>query len=206
LVSSNRGRVAAPARERNRDVAGNATGTQRVERDKGEPRGSSPPTPSSIRVHTRRFDRVKRLTRPPIAGLWNPRVAADDSVPSQAVSWVSSRLSVMKASGRCRYWIIGRLSPMSCEAFWPPPSFGPAAARSRSCEPRPFLPFRASVPLERTDGFDLLCPLLTPAPRSENLTAPSVRPRRRSVRARAQAPRGKGPSENKVVKFSFGAA
>ena len=79
---------------------------------------------------------------------------------------VSPRLSVMKASGSCWYWIFGRMSPMSCKAYWPPPSFGPSAARSRSCEPWPFLPFRASVPLERTDGFGLLCPLLTSAPRS----------------------------------------
>jgi hypothetical protein len=36
-----------------------------IERDRGEPRGSAPPTPPGIRVRTRRFDRVKRLTRPP---------------------------------------------------------------------------------------------------------------------------------------------
>src|SRR4029450_10714602 len=52
-------------------------------------------------------------------------------------------------------------------------------------------PFRASVPLERTDGFGLLCPLLTPAPRSESLSTPSVPPRRTSVRDMAQASRGK---------------
>jgi hypothetical protein len=126
----------------------------------------------------------------PITGLLSPRFAADDSVPSQAVSWISPRLSVMKASGSCRYWIFGRVSPTSCEDYWPSPSFGPSAARSRSCEPWPFLPFRASIPLERTDGFDLLCPLLTPPPRSGSLRAPSVRPRRMLVRDMAQASRG----------------
>jgi hypothetical protein len=80
---------------------------------------------------------------------------------------------------------------MSREAYWPLQSFGPSAARSRSCEPGPFLPFRVSVPLERTDGFDLLCPLLTPAPRSGSLTAPSVLPRRVSVWDMVQASRGK---------------
>src|SRR5262245_18422217 len=35
----------------------NILGTQR---DRGEPRGSSPPTPPGIRVRTRRFDRVQR--------------------------------------------------------------------------------------------------------------------------------------------------
>jgi hypothetical protein len=71
---------------------------------------------------------------------------------------------------------------MSRESDSPSQSFGPSAARSRSCEPWPFLPFRASVPLERTDGCDLLCPLLTPAPRWGSLTAPSVPPRRASAR------------------------
>lgn len=70
--------------------------------------------------------------------------------------------SVMKASG---YWVFGRMSPVSHEPDSPSQSFGPSAARFRSCEPWPFLPFRASVPLERTDSFDLLCPLLTPPPR-----------------------------------------
>jgi hypothetical protein len=52
-------------------------------------------------------------------------------------------------------------------------------------------PLWASVPLERTDDFGLLCPLLTPAPRWESLTAPSVPPRRTSVRDMTQASRGK---------------
>src|SRR5215475_1792268 len=81
--------------------------------------------------------------------------------------------------------------PLSHEADSPSRSFGPSATRSRSCEPWPFLPFRASVPLERTDGIGLLCPLLTPAPRSRSLTAPSVPPRQASVRDMAQASRGK---------------
>jgi hypothetical protein len=83
------------------------------------------------------------------------------------------------------------MSLLSCESGSPSQSFGPSAARFRSCEPWPFLPFRASVPLERTDGFDLLCPLLTPAPRWGSLTAPSVLPRRMSVQDMAQASRGK---------------
>src|SRR3954449_957113 len=83
------------------------------------------------------------------------------------------------------------MSPLSHESDSPSRSFGPSAARSRSCEPRPFLPFRASVPLERTDDFGLLCPLLTPAPRWGSLTAPSVPPRRTSVRDMTQASRGK---------------
>src|SRR5258708_15775481 len=83
------------------------------------------------------------------------------------------------------------MSSLSHESDSPSQSFGPSAARSRSCEPWPFLPFRASVPLERTDGFGLLCPLLTPAPRWGRLTAPSVPPRRTSVRDMAQASRGK---------------
>src|SRR5262249_46841890 len=83
------------------------------------------------------------------------------------------------------------MSPLSREADSPSQSFGPSAARSRSCEPWPFLPFRASVPLERTDDNDLLCPLLTPAPRSESLSTPSVPPRRMSVRDMTQASRGK---------------
>src|SRR5215469_8778542 len=127
----------------------------------------------------------------PVTGFSGPRFAVGDSVPSRSASGVSPRPSVMKASGSCSYWIFGRLSPMSREAYWPLQSFGPSAARSRSCEPWPFLPFRASVPLERTDGFGLLCPLLTPAPGSGSLTAPSVLPRRTPVRDRAQASRGK---------------
>src|SRR5262249_31853977 len=83
------------------------------------------------------------------------------------------------------------MSPLSPEADSPSRSFGPSAARSRSCEPWLVLPFRASVPLERTDGIGLLCPLLTPAPRSGGLTAPSVPPRRTSVRDMTQASRGK---------------
>src|SRR6516162_2532451 len=94
----------------------------------------------------------------------------------------------MKASW---YWIFGRMSPMSRESDSPSQSFGPSTARSRSCEPWPFLPFRASVPLERTDDFGLLCPLLTPAPRWGSLTVPSVLPRRTSVRDMTQASRGK---------------
>jgi hypothetical protein len=38
----------------------------------------------------------------------------------------------------------------------------------------PFLPFRASVSIEWTDCTFLLCPLLTPAMRSEHLAMPSV--------------------------------
>src|SRR5215831_2233333 len=142
---------------------------------------------------TSRFSRshTSSISDTSIAGLWGPRFAAGDSVPSPSASRGSPRLSARKASGSCRYWIFGRLSPMSREAYWPPPSFGPSAARSRSCEPWLFLPFRASVPLERTDDFDLLCPLLTPAPRSGSLTAPSVSARRASVRDMAQASRGK---------------
>src|SRR5262245_51057643 len=44
----------------------NRLGTQR---DRGEPRGSSPPTPPGIRVRTRRFDRVPRSAVGP-AGRW----------------------------------------------------------------------------------------------------------------------------------------
>src|SRR4051794_6538721 len=83
------------------------------------------------------------------------------------------------------------MSPLSHEPDSPSQSFGPSAARSRSCEPWPFLPVRARVPLERTDDFSLLCPLLTPVPRSESLSTPSVPPRQTSVRDRAQASRGK---------------
>ena len=74
--------------------------------------------------------------------------------------------------------IFGRMSLLSRESDSPSQSFGPSAARSRSCEPWPFLPFRVSVPLERTDGPCLLCPLLTSAPRWGCLTAPSVSQRR----------------------------
>src|SRR3954447_9528707 len=94
----------------------------------------------------------------------------------------------MKAS---RYWVFGRMSPLSHESDSPSQSFGPSTARSRSCEPWPFLPFRASVPRERTDDLGLLCPLLTPAPRWGSLTAASVPPRRMSVRDMTQASRGK---------------
>ena len=125
---------------------------------------------------------------PPVAGLWVSRFARRDSVPTCSASEVSPRPAVRKAR---HYWIFSRMSPLSHESDSPSQSFGPSAARSRSCEPWPFLPFRASVPLERTDGCGLLCPLLTPAPRSGSLTAPSVLPRRMSVRDMAQASRGK---------------
>ena len=50
--------------------------------------------------------------------------------------------------------------------------FGPSVGHSRPGEPRPFLPFRVSVPLEWSDVLDLLCPLLTSASRSGDLAAP----------------------------------
>ena len=77
---------------------------------------------------------------------------------------------------------------MSRESDSPSQSFGPSTARSRSCEPWPFLPFRASVPLERTDGCDLLCPLLTSAPRWGRLAAPSVLRRRGRLGTRRRPP------------------
>jgi hypothetical protein len=48
-----------------------------------------------------------------------------------------------------------------------------------------------SVPLERTDGFGLLCPLLTSASQWGRLSASSVLPRRKPVRDTAQTSRGK---------------
>ena len=102
----------------------------------------------------------------PVAGLSGPRFAAGDSVPSRAASGVSPRLSVMKASGSCRYWIFGRMSPMSREAYWPLHRSGLRPLVPGRASPGRFSPFGWSVPLEQTDGFDLLCPLLTSAPRS----------------------------------------
>src|SRR4051794_10942293 len=63
----------------------------------------------------------------PVAGSSGSRFAVGDSVPSRPASGVSPRPSVMKASGSCSYWIFGRMSPMSREAYWPLPSFGPSS-------------------------------------------------------------------------------
>ena len=58
--------------------------------------------------------------------------------------------------------------------------FGPSCATFPVRRALPFLPFRASVPLEWTDCSRLLCPLLTSAPRSESLSAlPAPRGARR---------------------------
>ena len=45
-------------------------------RDRGEPRGSTPPTPPCVRVRTRRFGWLSVATN---AGLWDTRSAADGS-------------------------------------------------------------------------------------------------------------------------------
>ena len=135
----------------------------------------------SIELSGRRCD----CRSPGFRCLASPRVIR--SLPDQHPRF-HPEPAVRKAS---HYWVFSRMSPLSHEPDSPSRSFGPSAARSRSCEPWPFLPFRASVPLERTDVFGLLCPLLTPAPRWGSLTVPSVLPRRTSVRDMTQASRGK---------------
>src|SRR6516165_2383571 len=52
-------------------------------------------------------------------------------------------------------------------------------------------PLSGECPARADRRLGLLCPLLTPAPRSGSLTATSVPPRRVSVRDMAQASRGK---------------
>jgi hypothetical protein len=67
--------------------------------------------------------------------------------------------------------------------------FGPSCATFPVRRALPFLPFRASVPIEWTDCSRLLCPLLTSAPRSENLSVPPAPggARRRSPEVRSTA-------------------
>src|SRR6266508_3529014 len=91
--------------------------------------------------------------------------AIDGSVPSPAASEASPRSPAVKASS---IWFFCRLPPLSRNAYRPLP-FTPCGA--------PFGP--STCPVADTD---LLCPLLTPAPRSKSLTAPlspSSRTRRR---------------------------
>jgi len=61
----------------------------------------------------------------------------------------------------------------------------------RSCEPRPFLPFRVSVPLKRIGFARLLCPLLTSDARSPLLADRLVRvvAKGNSSRTHARPPR-----------------
>ena len=77
----------------------------------------------------------------------------------------------MKASSN---WMFRRLSLTSHTAYLP---LQTVRAFRRSFPVRralPFLPFRASVPIEWTDCLCVLRPLLTSAVRSANLTIRSV--------------------------------
>ena len=115
-----------------------------LNRDRGEPRGSTPPTPPCVRVRTRRFGWLSVATN---AGLWDTRSAADGS----ALARQPSGLHPYSLPGRPAMLVFCRFPP----------------ARS------------AFLHLSNRSGLrcalaHLLCPLLTPAPRSGSLTVPSV--------------------------------
>jgi len=128
-------------------------------RDRGEPRGSAPPTPPCVRVRTRRFGWLSVATN---AGLSVACSAAASSVPFSVAFGASPLLSPGKAS---HHWTI------FCRCL---------ATRSSLLLTSPY---RSGL---RCALAHLLCPLLTPAPRSGFLTVPSV-----PLRDTVQASRGK---------------
>ncbi len=127
----------------------------KINRDRGEPCGSAPPTPPCVRVRTRRFDGFMRSSRAKeerarawAAGRSGSTRATRTSVPSAPASRASPFATGAKASS---IWIFCRMVRMSVSSYLSCLSFGPS-------------------PVAR-----LLCPLLTSAPRSRPLRYRSVR-------------------------------
>jgi len=119
-----------------------------------------------------------------LVGLSVLESAAGSTVPSSQAIGDSLLLSCAKASSSwsCCDWVFCRLLLMSSRAYLPLhlPRLSRGTVRAfvaplRSCEPRPFLPFRVSVPLKRIGFARLLCPLLTSGMRSPLLAERSVR-------------------------------
>jgi hypothetical protein len=76
----------------------------------------------------------------------------------------------------CGFLLIGSCSLLAFPftlSFWKG-TVQAFTSRARSCNPWPFLPFRASVPIEQTDCSRLFCPPLTFESRSGSLSIPSV--------------------------------
>ncbi len=94
------------------------------------------------------------------------QAAASDSVPPSTALGASRLPSAMKASSN---WKFRRLSITSHTAYWPLQTVWAFDTSLPVRRALPFLPFRASVPIEWTDCMYLLCPLLTSAVRSANL-------------------------------------
>ena len=108
------------------------------------------------------------------AGLSELRFAVSGSVPWPLMPRGSPWLPSAKARRICVYWVFCRCPLMSHESYLPLPIVWAFNMSLRPCDPWLFLPFRVSVPIERAGCPCLLLPLLTSAPCSGYLTAPSV--------------------------------
>jgi Endodeoxyribonuclease RusA len=120
-------------------------------RDRGEPHGSTPPTPPDIRVRIRRFGGLSEHLFPQEG--WPPRF--QDEHPRLRFG-----PCIATPSGfTFQRWRAGRTLPVACRM---------APSRCASTTPH-FQPFGPSA-----GSLRLLCPLLTSALRSDRLTTTSV--------------------------------
>ena len=150
--------------------------------DIGRPSRAFPVTPPCVRVRTRRFGWLG--VRPNHQRFGRRRAFGHSLRHGQFGPFAAGRRGytpTLRPKGQPIGWVFCRLLPMSRASYSPlhllpggGAPFGPSAWRSRPCDLWLFLPFRASVPVERADGPRLLCPLLTSAPRSRCLAAPPV--------------------------------
>src|SRR5262249_772454 len=104
------------------------------------------------------------------AGRSGAGFATGGSVPWCPRPGASPRPFGTKAS---EYWIFCRVPLMSCQSYLPLSivwAFGPRFRLDLSVAP----PFSLGVPPEPCRQLDLICPLLTSAPRSDDLTVASV--------------------------------
>src|SRR5215831_14562148 len=104
------------------------------------------------------------------AGRSGAGFATGGSVPWCPRPGASPRPTGTKAS---EYWMFCRVPLMSCQSYLPLSivrAFGPRFRLDLSVAP----PFSLGVPHEPCRRLDLICPLLTSAPRSDDLAVASV--------------------------------